>query len=903
MKYIKQLVIDIDKKNSEVIQSVQYDSNTRFLHINLVSNSMPFDISGCSVKVSGIKSDNTGVFNNCTVLNAKEGFVEVELTEQINAVEGLVKCELKIYDGRGVLTTKQFNINVTPSVSNKAIESSNEFGALTEALNKVNNIDNSFNNIELKINEMKEHCTGGNGMQSHSHVNKTLLDKFSEVDGVPYFNGNEIAGKIENGTITRNLLRDDISPDFLEGVNCEKSINLLNRNDISIGINVDGLGEEVVHTHSKYSGFISVDEGETYCRTLYPSNPAHYNEISLYDKDKKFLKKIGTTTVTNEYGTFVIPVGCAFIRVQFAISIENCMVVKGDVYPSSFNPYKKEFNLSNEWKISAESIKGKIKNDILELVTKVEGSKNILNLNDLIPNGNYNEANGEWRVDATTCSTNFIEIPNDALYISRLNDGTGGWTGTTFWNENKEYLTGGAGLQVVIPPKAKYVTCCIRNNVLETEMIIFGTKDEIPKEYEKFSPTYFKLSDEVRVENVESNIEISSTKNDNIPCLFITGDMTGMSKNTSKNLNVSYKSDNITLSGYCKMKWQGTSSISYPKKNFTITFYEDNNYSSKKGYLINPKWGEQNKYCLKANYIDHSHMRNIVSAKIWSEIVQDRDSYGNMPVEILTSPNNGAIDGFYIKMFINGEYQGLYTFNIPKDAWMFNMSDKNENHCILCGENYESGCFRALPKINGSDWSDELHDTTPDNIKTSWSNAISFVMNSSDTEFVNNLSNYFDIDSLIDYYIYAYVSCGLDSMGKNQIYFTCDGVKWFASMYDMDSTWGLYYNGSSFVSSQYRCQEDYESMIGGRLGNLLYIRLASLFEADILNRYNKLRNYVLSNENIKNNFISFDNVTQYLKHKDLDIFPSIPNSSKNNINQILSFIDERLAYCDSKFNI
>ena len=77
MKHINQLTIDIDKKNIEVVQSVQYDSKTRFIHINLVSNAMPFDITGCSVKVSGIKPDNTGIFNNCTVLNAKEGFIEI----------------------------------------------------------------------------------------------------------------------------------------------------------------------------------------------------------------------------------------------------------------------------------------------------------------------------------------------------------------------------------------------------------------------------------------------------------------------------------------------------------------------------------------------------------------------------------------------------------------------------------------------------------------------------------------------------------------------------------------------------------------------------------------------------------------------------------------------------------
>lgn len=141
MKHIKKMKIDIDKKNFEVIPSVQYDSNTRFLHINLLNGSVPFNLTGCSVKISGTKPDGTAIFNNCTIINKREGFIEVELTEQMNAVSGVVKCEIKIYDGNGVLTTKQFYIEVTASVTSKEITSSNEFKALEEALSKVQNID------------------------------------------------------------------------------------------------------------------------------------------------------------------------------------------------------------------------------------------------------------------------------------------------------------------------------------------------------------------------------------------------------------------------------------------------------------------------------------------------------------------------------------------------------------------------------------------------------------------------------------------------------------------------------------------------------------------------------------------------------------------------------------------
>lgn len=159
MKHIKKMKIDIDKKSLETVSSVQYDSNTRFLHISLVNNSLPLDLTGCSVKISAIKPDDTAIFNSCTIIDTKQGFVEAELTEQINAAQGNVKCELKIYSETGVLTTKTFDIEVTASITaSKAITSKNEFKALTDALKVVQGIDNKADKekVEEKFGEVYE---------------------------------------------------------------------------------------------------------------------------------------------------------------------------------------------------------------------------------------------------------------------------------------------------------------------------------------------------------------------------------------------------------------------------------------------------------------------------------------------------------------------------------------------------------------------------------------------------------------------------------------------------------------------------------------------------------------------------------------------------------------------------
>ena len=372
-----------------------------------------------------------------------------------------------------------------------------------------------------------------------------------------------------------------------------------------------------------------------------------------------------------------------------------------------------------------------------------------------------------------------------------------------------------------------------------------------------------------------------------------------------------YYSKTHEYHGWAEIKCQGNSSMSYPKKNFTIKLYKDKGKTEK--LKIDFKgWGKQNKFVLKANWIDLTHARNVVSARIWGDIVKSRSGYANLPELLRTSPNQGAIDGFPVTVYGNGYYQGRYTLNIPKDKWMSNMDDTLNTHCILCGENYYSGCFLQSANINGSDWTDELHDTVPANIKTRWNEVITFVKDSTDSDFKANLQNYFDVKSLIDYLLYGIVSTGLDAFGKNQIYFTYDGLKWIASMYDMDSTWGLWWNGSKFVANDY-AREQFQDMIKASdctgEGNKLYVRLQKLFINEIKTRYAELRKTIFTFPYLVNKFEEFTQICpqdivkeDYASTTANNTYTGIPSKTTNNIQQLRSNINARLTYVDGYIN-
>lgn len=382
---------------------------------------------------------------------------------------------------------------------------------------------------------------------------------------------------------------------------------------------------------------------------------------------------------------------------------------------------------------------------------------------------------------------------------------------------------------------------------------------------------------------------------DDVPLLFYGGALPQTKDETE--MSIAYASKTLKRDGSAETKAQGNSSMSWPKKNQTTKFAQAINFKG---------WGLQKKYCIKANWIDLTHSRNIVSAQLWGDVVKSRVNYLDLPELFRTSPNHGAVDGFPALVYADGVYQGRYTINIPKDAWMANMDKTMDNHCMLCGENYVSGCFRATAKIDESDWTDEIHDTVPAAIKTRWNEIISFVMNASDSEFKANLGNYFYIDSLIDYYIFGVVSCGLDAFGKNQLYQTYDGQKWIATMYDMDSTWGLWWNGGSFVATTY-ARTEFQDFKDGQ-GNLLYIRLEELFYEQIQERWAELKDGALSYSNIMERFERFIGIVpphivkeDYASTTGGGKFTGIPSQSSNHIQQIRAYAAARLPYANEWF--
>lgn len=381
----------------------------------------------------------------------------------------------------------------------------------------------------------------------------------------------------------------------------------------------------------------------------------------------------------------------------------------------------------------------------------------------------------------------------------------------------------------------------------------------------------------------------------NLPEIYFTGDVANMTKDISSTLRMDYKFPSGKVARmYSKVTWQGSSSTAYPKKNYKIKLYEDPNLDEKKKFSPFADFRKNSKFVLKANWIDSTHSRNIVNSGLYADITSTR-SY--IPDGLIGAENFAQIKGHPVNVYINGSYTGLYTLNTTKGSNMYNMEGDKENEIAIEADVWSDATLFKTDSATleeGKDFEVHAPDVVTDTTKTSVNRLLAFVNSSSDTDFVNNIHDYIDLPSMIDYFIFANVTQDTDGMGKNASYYTYDGKVWTAVTYDLDSTWGLHWNGASL--------DPYDQNAISFRGNKLFNRISSSFKEQIKARYKELRATVLRGDVIINKFERFiDEVGKENFDKDQARWTTLPSVNLTDEQQLREAIVKRLQAVDKQF--
>lgn len=407
-----------------------------------------------------------------------------------------------------------------------------------------------------------------------------------------------------------------------------------------------------------------------------------------------------------------------------------------------------------------------------------------------------------------------------------------------------------------------------------------------------------------------------------IPVLYLWGDNILSLKDKSKTLKneVTYKFPLYHVQGtVSKFKVQGASSAGLPKKNYTLNLDQD--------FEAFPGFGKQHKYVIKANYLDASQALNVVNAKLWgkmrsthyqaSDALQDDkgnylvDNNGNHIIaetdpQLSIGGNYGAVDGFPIAVYINDQYWGLYSFNIPKDDWMAKMPSK-AGYAIVDTVWAPQGALQK--ETNFKDQMELQFCGTKD---TQWAQdsinrMIDAVMVHYDKaeDFDTAVSPLVDLDSAYDYYIYSVLVNNDDGLFRNYLLQTFDGKKWYFAAYDLDETFGrtpdfLEHTLADSDTNDFRDHGvTFENAVGN---NRLMYQLWKFHKDEILKRAQDFVKWTMSVALVDTAFVDYvRKIPQIALDEEIKAWPGTPNTSVDNVNRVGRWYMQRIDWFKKRY--
>lgn len=253
-----------------------------------------------------------------------------------------------------------------------------------------------------------------------------------------------------------------------------------------------------------------------------------------------------------------------------------------------------------------------------------------------------------------------------------------------------------------------------------------------------------------------------------------------------------YFDADTTFTSTIGMDLRGNLSLTYPKKSFNVEFYTDSVSKGQKDIKLK-KLREDDDIILDGLYNEPLLLRAYTSQNLWKEI--HTPHYASEEKKARTT-----VDGFYVDLFVNDEYRGIYLVSEKINRGLLKLKKKKGD--TVRGELFKAGyydpgtSFKGAPDFKNSlpTWAGWEMEYPYEDYTAHYDNlhkAITFVATSTDTEFVQQLPEYFNVDNLVDYFLFINLIRATDNLGKN-FYLAKykEDTQYFIVPWDMDGVMG-----------------------------------------------------------------------------------------------------------------
>ena len=323
-----------------------------------------------------------------------------------------------------------------------------------------------------------------------------------------------------------------------------------------------------------------------------------------------------------------------------------------------------------------------------------------------------------------------------------------------------------------------------------------------------------------------------------LPVMLVTGNIPILENTNNKKEQITVDIDYFNLLDPSRsftmkkaaMTPQGTSSMSYPKKNFRIytkkiddtrVYDAAGNEIPDKLYSFKEKAQPVGTWCLKADYAESSGTHNTGIARLWNDALYDAQIDGEYKLRTaaqVAALQNGfeydvrtTIDGFPILMFyrLNEDsdiiFLGKYNFNNDKSTEsVFGFRDIPgfDNTRMQCWEVLNNGNHLALflDTTNwNEEWSDAFEARYPDGGEDT-SDLKAFAqwlvgVKDNAEAFATSKWEHLDVYKTAAYYVYLMRFGAVDQTVKNAMLTSEDGTHFYFINYDNDTINGVRNDG------------------------------------------------------------------------------------------------------------
>ena len=388
----------------------------------------------------------------------------------------------------------------------------------------------------------------------------------------------------------------------------------------------------------------------------------------------------------------------------------------------------------------------------------------------------------------------------------------------------------------------------------------------------------------------------------NLASLSVDGDLSGITKDNKKTVKLRLTQiDGSQLDAWATIKWQGNSSLAWPKKGYRIKLFKDQELTEKYKIELPGTGYKTNSFNLKGCFNDSTMSLNIVNSRLFTEVTKSRPGLKDSIVNKM--PNYGQVNGIPVEFGINGLDQGLYVLETYHEDKLYNLNDKKTNNIALSA-NYHAPCTAFDEMVTVDDLRDTVFsNTSPAKVNQQVAdhfNKLYELANADEQTYQFLEEKYFDVPAAIDYLAFSFAINNSDGLRKNIMYVSKDNGKWTIIPYDLDTTWD-----TNWDNSKQDITKNFEDTLREN-DNKLLLNFYAHHKQEIINRYKELSSNILSSKNINSLFKDwFDSIGNdaYTHNDDLWANIGVDHHSNISLNDITKVVNERLMSVNKNWKI